>query len=287
MILSDRTIREQLAAGRIGIDPFDESCIQPSSVDLRLDRLFRVFLNHTMSVIDVRKDLSDLTQEVEIAEGDAFILHPGEFVLGLDLRAGLAARRHRRPHRGQELSLGRLGLLIHSTAGLHRRRVLGAHHARAVQRGQPAHHPLPGHEDRPGELPADDDAGGRALRLVEGGLEVPGPAGPHSQPLLGELRRTPTGSYWRVSVPLTGDGGRGRARATAPAGTPHPSRRGAGCRLPARSAVVEALAPPAAGLRDGRGRWDRRRHRDRRRGAEVRALTFSVAVMVPVTAVAS
>ena len=82
MILSDRTIREELAAGRIVIDPLDESCIQPSSVDLRLDRLFRVFLNHTAPVIDVKKDLSDLTDLVEIEDGDAFILHPGEFVLG-------------------------------------------------------------------------------------------------------------------------------------------------------------------------------------------------------------
>jgi dCTP deaminase len=116
MILSDRTIREQLAAGRIAIDPLDDSCIQPSSVDLRLDRLFRVFLNHTMSVIDVRKDLSDLTQEVEIADGDAFILHPGEFVLGstsekISLPDDIVARIEGKS------SLGRLGLLIHSTAG--------------------------------------------------------------------------------------------------------------------------------------------------------------------------
>ena len=116
MILSDRTIREELAAGRIGIDPLDESCIQPSSVDLRLDRLFRVFLNHTMPVIDVRKDLSDLTREVEIDEGDAFILHPGEFVLGssfeqISLPDDLVARIEGKS------SLGRLGLLIHSTAG--------------------------------------------------------------------------------------------------------------------------------------------------------------------------
>src|SRR5918998_4647873 len=114
MILSDRTIREQLAAGRIGIDPLDDSCIQPSSVDLRLDKLFRVFLNHTMSVIDVRKDLSDLTQEVEIKEGDAFILHPGEFVLGstseqISLPDDIVARIEGKS------SLGRLGLLIHSS----------------------------------------------------------------------------------------------------------------------------------------------------------------------------
>jgi dCTP deaminase len=116
MILSDRTIREQLAAGRIGIDPFDDSCVQPSSVDLRLDSLFRVFLNHTMPVIDVKQDLEDLTRLVEIGAGDAFILHPGEFVLGstserVTLPDDLVARIEGKS------SLGRLGLLIHSTAG--------------------------------------------------------------------------------------------------------------------------------------------------------------------------
>jgi dCTP deaminase len=116
MILSDRTIREELAAGRIVIDPLDESCVQPSSVDLRLDRLFRVFLNHTMPVIDVKQDLEDLTRMVEIDEGDAFILHPGEFVLGstyerVSLPDDLVARIEGKS------SLGRLGLLIHSTAG--------------------------------------------------------------------------------------------------------------------------------------------------------------------------
>src|SRR5262245_3086841 len=116
MILSDRTIREELKAGRIAIEPLDESCIQPSSVDLRLDRLFRVFLNHTMPVIDVKQDLEDLTRLVEIDEGDAFILHPGEFVLGstserVTLPDDLVARIEGKS------SLGRLGLLIHSTAG--------------------------------------------------------------------------------------------------------------------------------------------------------------------------
>jgi dCTP deaminase len=116
MILSDRTIREALAAGRIVIDPLDEACIQPSSVDLRLDRYFRVFLNHTTPVIDVKKPLDDLTRLVEIDQGDAFILHPGEFVLGstaevVGLPDDLVARIEGKS------SLGRLGLLIHSTAG--------------------------------------------------------------------------------------------------------------------------------------------------------------------------
>ena len=119
MILSDHTIREELAAGRIVLDPFDEALVQPSSVDVRLDRYFRVFLNHTMAVIDVKQNLEELTRLVEIPESDpdrAFILHPGEFVLGSTLERvtlpdDLVARLEGKS------SLGRLGLLIHSTAG--------------------------------------------------------------------------------------------------------------------------------------------------------------------------
>ena len=116
MILSDRTIREQLAAGRIEIDPLDERDIQPSSVDLHIDRYFRVFRNHTMRVIDVKEDQEELTELVEIHEDDPFILHPGEFVLGSTLERvrlpdDLVARLEGKS------SLGRLGLLIHSTAG--------------------------------------------------------------------------------------------------------------------------------------------------------------------------
>lgn len=116
VILSDRTIREELAAGRIVIDPLDETCIQPSSVDLRLDRFFLVFRNHTMGQIDVKKDLSDLTELVEIEPDGVFMLHPGEFVLGstaerVSLPNDLVARLEGKS------SLGRLGLLIHSTAG--------------------------------------------------------------------------------------------------------------------------------------------------------------------------
>jgi dCTP deaminase len=116
VILSDRTIREELAAGRIVVDPFDDTCVQPSSVDLHLDRLFRVFLNHTMGHIDVRRDLEDLTELVEIEPDGVFMLHPGEFVLGSTLERvalpdDLVARLEGKS------SLGRLGLLIHSTAG--------------------------------------------------------------------------------------------------------------------------------------------------------------------------
>jgi dCTP deaminase len=116
VILSDRTIREQLDAGRIGIDPLGPNAVQPSSVDIRLDNSFRVFLNHTRTVIDVKEDLSDLTQQVDIEEGEAFILHPGEFVLAstrevVTLPDDIVARIEGKS------SLARLGLLIHSTAG--------------------------------------------------------------------------------------------------------------------------------------------------------------------------
>lgn len=116
MILSDRTIREELQAGRIVVEPFDPTCIQPSSVDLHIDRYFRVFRNHTMGFIDVKQNLEDLTELLEIPEDEAFILHPGEFVLGSTLERvalpdDLVARLEGKS------SLGRLGLLIHSTAG--------------------------------------------------------------------------------------------------------------------------------------------------------------------------
>jgi dCTP deaminase len=118
VILSDRTLREQLAAGRIVIDPFDERLIQPSSIDVRISNLFRVFRNHTRGVIDVKSDTTSLTELIEIpADGsEPFMLHPGEFVLGSTLeRVGvpddLVARIEGKS------SLGRLGLLIHSTAG--------------------------------------------------------------------------------------------------------------------------------------------------------------------------
>jgi deoxycytidine triphosphate deaminase len=114
MILSDRSIRDEIASGRVIIEPFDESSVQPSSVDLHIDRFFRVFRNHTMPYIDVKQDQEDLTELVEIAPEDVFILHPGEFVLGSTLErvalpSDLVARLEGKS------SLGRLGLLIHSS----------------------------------------------------------------------------------------------------------------------------------------------------------------------------
>lgn len=116
VILSDRSIREQLTAGRIIIEPYDDACVQPSSVDVKLANLFRVFRNHTAGVIDVKQDMTGLTELVEIPADGVFMLHPGEFVLGSTLERiavpdDLVARIEGKS------SLGRLGLLIHSTAG--------------------------------------------------------------------------------------------------------------------------------------------------------------------------
>ena len=116
MVLSDRTIRRLLEEGRIGIDPYDAALLQPSSVDVRVDRFFRVFHNARYPFIDVKEPQDDLTEAVEIADEQPFILHPGEFVLGQTLERvtlpdDLVARLEGKS------SLGRLGLLIHSTAG--------------------------------------------------------------------------------------------------------------------------------------------------------------------------
>jgi len=116
VVLSDRDIRAEIEAGRIVIDPFIPEAVQPSSVDLHLDRRFRVFRNSRYPYIDVREPQPELTELLEIADDEPFILHPGEFVLGstlerVELPNDLVARLDGKS------SLGRLGLLIHSTAG--------------------------------------------------------------------------------------------------------------------------------------------------------------------------
>ena len=116
MVLSDNSLHEQLRAGRIIIEPFDEQCVQPSSIDVKVGNLFRVFRNHTTGIIDVKQDLEELTELINIPDDGVFMLHPGEFVLGSTLERvalpdDLVARIEGKS------SLGRLGLLIHSTAG--------------------------------------------------------------------------------------------------------------------------------------------------------------------------
>jgi len=116
VILSDRTIREEVAAGHIVIEPFDDRLVQPSSVDVRLDSVFRVFRNHTAGLIDVKQDLTALTEQVDIAADGVFMLHPGEFVLGSTVERVTVPGQLVARIEGKS-SLGRLGLLIHSTAG--------------------------------------------------------------------------------------------------------------------------------------------------------------------------
>ena len=115
-VLSDRDIRAAIEAGEVVIKPYDPQDLQPSSVDLHLDRRFRVFRNNRYAYIDVRSPQPDLTEMLSVADDEPFILHPGEFVLGqvlewVELPDNLVSRLEGKS------SLGRLGLLIHSTAG--------------------------------------------------------------------------------------------------------------------------------------------------------------------------
>lgn len=116
MLLSDRDIRAEIDGGRVVLDPWDPAMVQPSSVDVRLDKFFRLFDNHKYPVIDPAADQPELTRLIEVEPDEGFVLHPGEFVLGSTLETvtlpdDLAARVEGKS------SLGRLGLLTHATAG--------------------------------------------------------------------------------------------------------------------------------------------------------------------------
>jgi dCTP deaminase len=115
-VLSDGTIRRLVDAGRIRIEPWDPDMVQPASVDLRLGRSFRVFHNHRASAIDLRDPPTNLTEHLEVGDGESFVIHPGEFVLGrteewVELPDDVVARIEGKS------SLGRLGLIVHATAG--------------------------------------------------------------------------------------------------------------------------------------------------------------------------
>jgi dCTP deaminase len=115
-VLSDRSIKKALAAGRLGIEPLDVQAIQPASVDLRLDSVFRVFRTTSRPYVDVAQDVDDLTELVEISPEEPFVIHPGSFCLGSTLETitipnDIVARVDGKS------SLGRLGLLVHATAG--------------------------------------------------------------------------------------------------------------------------------------------------------------------------
>ena len=116
MLLSDRDLAAEIKSGGLSLEPFEPSLMQPSSIDVRLDRFFRVFNNHLYTHIDPAEQQDELTAPVEVEDGQPFVLHPGEFVLASTLEVitlghDLAARLEGKS------SLGRLGLLTHSTAG--------------------------------------------------------------------------------------------------------------------------------------------------------------------------
>jgi dCTP deaminase len=115
-VLSDGTIRRLVADGRLRIEPWDDRMVQPASVDLKLGPSFRVFHNHRITAIDLAEPPRDLTEQVVVAPGEPFVIHPGEFVLGrteehVEMPADLVARIEGKS------SLGRLGLIVHATAG--------------------------------------------------------------------------------------------------------------------------------------------------------------------------
>jgi dCTP deaminase len=115
-VLSDGTIRRLIADGRVRVEPFDDTMVQPASIDLRLGSSFRVFHNHRIGAIDLADPPKNLTEHVEIDDGESFVIHPGEFVLGrtqehVELPDDVVARIEGKS------SLGRLGLIVHATAG--------------------------------------------------------------------------------------------------------------------------------------------------------------------------
>ena len=186
MVLSDRTIERFIDEGRIKIDPYEPGLLQPSSVDVRVDRYFRVFHNARYPFIDVKQPQEALTEAVEIGDDEPFILHPGEFVLGSTLERvtlpdDLVARLEGKS------SLGRLGLLIHSTAGFIDPGWDG--HV-TLELSNVANLPITiYHAMKIGQIsfmqmtePAASPYGSYVPRL-----EVPGPARPDSVPLLAEL----------------------------------------------------------------------------------------------------
>ncbi len=186
MLLSDRDIRAEVAAERLVLDPWDADLIQPSSIDVRLDRFFRVFNNSQYTHIDPSLQQDELTTLVEPKDGDPFVLHPGEFVLGSTLEVvtlpdDLAGRLEGKS------SLGRLGLLTHSTAGFIDPGFSG--HI-TLELSNVANLPItlwPGHEDRPA-VPVPALEPGRApVRISRLRLALPGPAGPDAEPLVRQL----------------------------------------------------------------------------------------------------
>ena len=206
MLLSDRDIRAEIAAGRVAVEPFAEAMVQPSSLDVRLDKYFRVFENHRYPHIDPAEEQPDLTRMVEAATDEPFILHPGEFVLAstyevVTLPDDVAGRLEGKS------SLGRLGLLDPLHGRIHRPGFQRSRHPRAFQRGDTPHQTVAGHEDR-SAVPVPVVLARRApVRFREVRVPVPGATRSHPEPFAPEFPSN--GRVTRITTLGRGRGLRG------------------------------------------------------------------------------
>ena len=181
-VLSDGTIRRLVEEGRIVIDPWDDSLVQPASVDLRLGDSFRVFHNHRVTAIDLRDPPRDLTEEVTLSDDEPFAVHPGEFVLGRTLESvaipdDIVARIEGKS------SIGRLGLIVHATAGFVDPGFRGTLTLEITNLTRVPIKLYPGLPIAQLSFMALDAPARAALRLARAGLALPGPGGRHRVPL--------------------------------------------------------------------------------------------------------
>jgi hypothetical protein len=183
MLLSDRDIRAEVDAGRLVLDPWDAELVQPSSVDVRLDRYFRVFNNSQYTHIDPSQQQDELTTLVEPKGDEPFVLHPGEFVLGSTLE--IVTLPDDLPGGKVQPRSARSADPLHRR--IHRPRLHRPHHARAVQCGEPADHPLARHEDWPVVPVPALQRGGAPLWRGRIRLPLPGSARADPQPIARQL----------------------------------------------------------------------------------------------------
>ena len=185
MLLSDRDILAAQKDGHISLDPWTPEMVQPASIDVRLDRFFRLFNNHAYTYVDPAENQGALTEQFDVAPDEPWILHPGEFALGSTGSTSSSTRRWRHAWRAKS-SLGRLGILTFD-GRLHRPRFRGAYHAGAEQRVDASGQALARHEDRADVLLPAQLSGRAPLRLQGHRLPLSGPARPDPQPFLREL----------------------------------------------------------------------------------------------------
>ena len=186
MLLSDRDILAAQAEGHISLDPWTPEMVQPASIDVRLDRFFRLFNNHAYTYVDPAENQGELTEQFEVASDEPWILHPGEFALGstweyVKLDPTIAARLEGKS------SLGRLGILTHSTAGFIDPGFRGSYHVGIVECVDVAGEVVAGHEDRsdvlfPAQLPRRT-----SVRFARHRLALSGSARSDAEPFLREL----------------------------------------------------------------------------------------------------